>query len=166
MKPKNLVMAGLVAASMVLPISTSQAAQPGPYVGAGFGQSDDVILDETESSYKIFAGVNLSEFIGLELSYVDLGRFANDQLSQDGIAYEVIGYLPLDHNVDLFGRAGFYNWVVADELSSNEGTEATFGVGLRVQLNPALSVRAEYQSFLDVDGGDVDLYSASLSLHF
>ncbi len=166
MQQKKYVKAILIATSLSLSISIAQAAQPGPYVGAGIGQSDDEILHETESAYKFFGGINLTEHIGLELSYVDLGTFANGQLSQDGVAYEVIGYLPLDSNIDLFGRAGFYDWEVSDEFNSLTGTEPTFGFGLNVQMNPKLSVRGEYQIFTEVDGGDVEMYSASLSLHF
>jgi hypothetical protein len=144
----------------------SQAAQPGPYLGAGVGESDDEILNESASAYKLFAGVNLAPYIGLEFSYVDLGEFANRQLWQDGIAYEVVGYLPMAPNLDLIVRGGFFDWQVADRFSSVSGTDATFGLGVQAQLNRHLSLRGEYQSFFDVDGGDVDLLSASLSFHF
>jgi len=166
MKLKNYIQSSLIAATLCLPIALTQAAQYGPYIGAGFGQSDDDILNESSSSFKFFGGFNLTEHIGFELSYVDLGSFANDQLEQDGVAYEVIGYLPLHDDIDLFARAGFYDWTVSDQNFTNTGSNGTFGLGVNAQINEHLSFRAEYQSFLDVDGGDVDLYSASLSFHF
>ena len=156
----------LIAVCLGLGISTVQAAQPGPYFGAGVGQSDDEILNETESAFKFFGGVNLNENIGLELSYVDLGTFANGQLTQDGVAYELIGYLPLDANIDLFGRAGFFDWEVSNGSISVNGIEPTFGFGLNVKLSSNISVRGEYQIFTEVDGGDVEMYSASLGVHF
>ncbi len=156
----------LLTISLGISIATAQAAQPGPYLGAGIGQADDEILNETESAYKFFGGVNLNENIGLELSYVDLGSYANGQLTQDGVAYELIGYLPLDANIDLYGRAGFYDWTVSNGFITRSGAEPTFGFGLNVQMNPNLSLRGEYQIFTEVDGGDVDMVSASLSFHF
>ena len=156
----------LITSLLALPVAVTQAAQPGVYFGAGIGQSDDEILDETDSGFKFFGGVNFNPNIGLELSYVDLGSFVNGALEQDGVAYEILGYLPLSQQVDLFGRAGFFNWEVADAFTSNTGTDLTFGVGINAMLSHHVSVRGEWQTFLDVDGGDVDLYSASISLHF
>jgi len=166
MQPTLYLKSVLMALSFGLSTSAIQAAQSGPYFGMGIGQSDDEILHETESAFKFFGGINLNENIGFELSYVDLGTFADGQLSQDGLAYELIGYLPLNSNIDLLGRAGFYNWEVADRFSTHNGTDATFGFGLNVHMNSNVSVRGEYQIFTEVDGGDVEMYSASLSFHF
>jgi len=166
MQQNKYIKSVFIAVSLALSIPAAQAVQPGPYFGAGIGESDDEILNETESAFKFFGGVNLNENIGLELSYVDLGSFANDQLTQDGVAYEIIGYLPLDSNIDLFGRAGFYDWEVSDGFAYRTGTEPTFGFGLNVQMSQNLSVRGEYQIFTEIDGGDVEMYSASLSFHF
>jgi OOP family OmpA-OmpF porin len=152
--------------AVLVPISTAQAAQPGAYVGMGFGTAHDDILDEDDSAFKFYGGVNLSHHIGLELGYVDLGSYINGALTQDGISYELIGYIPLSSNVDLYGRAGFFSWEVANAFASNTGTDATFGFGIQAQLQHHISLRGEYQTFLDVDGGDVDLYSASINLHF
>lgn len=156
---------GLGMAAM-LSANSAHAVEPGAYVGIGFGSAHDDILNEDEPAYKFYGGVNLSHNIGLELGYVDLGSYANDALTQDGISYEVIGYIPLTHSLDVYGRAGFFNWEVANGFTSNTGTDATFGVGLQAQLQHHVSLRGEYQTFLDVDGGDVDLYSASINLHF
>ena len=150
----------------MLSVNSAHAVEPGAYVGIGFGSAHDDILNEDESAYKFYGGVNLSHHIGLELGYVDLGSYANGALTQDGISYELIGYIPLTRNLDVYGRAGFFSWEVANAFTSNTGTDATFGVGLQAQLQHHVSLRGEYQTFMDVDGGDVDLYSASINLHF
>ena len=150
----------------LMPANSAQAAQPGAYFGVGAGSAHDEILNEDESAFKFYGGVNLTPHIGLELAYVDLGRYVNGALAQDGISYELIGYIPITPNIDLFGRAGFFDWEVANAFTSNTGTDTTFGVGLQAQIEHHLSLRGEYQTFLDVDGGDVDLYSASINLHF
>jgi len=163
---KNSALLLVLGTAAFLPLSTAHAAQPGAYIGMGFGSAHDDILNEDESAFKFYGGVNLSPYIGMELSYVDLGTYANGAFTQDGISYELIGYIPLSPQLDLYGKAGFFNWEVADNFSSNTGTDATFGVGLQAQLQRHVSLRGEYQTFLDVDGGDVDLYSASINLHF
>ena len=163
-KTSGLVV-GLVGVLMV-PIGNALAAQPGAYLGGGIGSAYDEILDEEASAYKIFGGVNLTPNIGMELGYVNLGSYVDGYLEQDGVSYEVIGYLPLSDNLDLYGRGGFFNWEVSTPAGSNSGTDPTFGVGLQAQLTRNVSLRGEYQTFLDIDGGDVDLLSASFNLHF
>lgn len=153
-------------AALLLSFNSAQAAQPGPYIGMGIGSAHDDILDEEDTGFKIYGGVTLTENIGLELAYVDLGTYANGALTQDGISYEIVGYLPLSDNIDIFGKAGLFNWEVANNFTSHTGTDPTFGVGLQAQIQHHVSLRAEYEAFLDVDGGDVDLYSASINLHF
>jgi len=156
----------VLGAAMIVPFNTVLAVQPGGYFGMGAGATHDDILDEDDSGFKFYGGVNLNHHIGLELGYVDLGSYANGALTQDGISYELIGYLPLSPNVDLYGRAGFFSWEVATSFASHTGTDTTFGVGLQAQIQQHVSLRGEYQTFLDVDGGDVDLYSASINIHF
>ena len=165
-KIKQLVSGSVVLCSLLGPIGMAQANQVGVYFGAGVGQAEDEILNESQSGFKAFVGANITPVLGLELSYVDLGRYANGALTQDGFAYELIGYIPINHQLDLYGRAGMFDWEVADSSSAVTGTEPTFGLGVNIRLNPHSSLRGEWQTFLDVDGGDVDLYSASLSFNF
>ena len=166
-KQRSLLLSlGMLIMVIMFASSSTHAATPGPYLGASLGTAHDVILDEDEPAYKYYAGVNLGRNIGLELSYVDLGSYVNGALTQDGISYELIGYLPLTSDIDIYGRAGFFDWEVANGFSANTGTDATFGVGLQAQLQDSLSLRGEFQTFMDVGGGDVDLYSASIILHF
>jgi OOP family OmpA-OmpF porin len=164
LKHSSLLLA--LGSAMILPFGPVQAAQPGAYFGIGAGSAHDDILDEEDTAFKFYGGVNLTPNIGLELGYVDLGSYANGALTQDGISYELIGYLPLAHNIDLYGRAGFFSWEVANYFTSHTGTDPTFGFGLQAQLQHHISLRGEYQTFLDVDGGDVELYSASVNFHF
>ena len=166
LKSRTLLLSLGMSIAAVVPVNSAQAAQPGAYIGVGAGSAHDEILNEDESAFKFYGGVNLTPHIGLELGYVDLGSYINGVLTQDGISYELIGYIPVSSNIDLYGRAGFFDWEVATSFSSNTGTDTTFGVGIQAQLEEHLSLRGEYQTFLDVDGGDVDLYSASLNLHF
>lgn len=164
-KTKSIVSGALLAATMSLSLS-AHAAQPGLYLGAGLGSADDVILNETSAASKIFAGINLTSFLGLEVSYVNLGDYVNGIVTQDGVAYEVVGYLPLTPYVNLFGKVGAFDWRVRSGGLSNRGTDSDYGFGLNAEVSPRVWLRGEYQKFLDVDGGDVNLASVSVSYHF
>lgn len=166
MKPTALALS--LSSIFLLQSHASYAVQPGVYLGVGAGGAHDEILNETESAYKVFGGLNLTPNLGLEVAYVDLGSYLNETLDQDGVSIEAVGYLPIASNVDLFGKFGIYDWEVRDRFLSATatGTDTSYGMGLNVALSYHSSFRAEWQNFMDVAGGDVSLLSASLSLHF
>ena len=153
------------AITLSLPAAAS-AVQPGGYLGFGIGSADDELLQETDTAAKFFGGFNITRHIGFELSYVNLGEYVNGAIEQDGIAYELVGYLPLNYNVDLFGKVGTFSWEVSSGPFYVQGTDLTYGAGINVILNPHVNLRGEWQTFTEVDGGDVDLYSAGVSFHF
>ena len=163
--PKSLVPGALLAATLSLPL-TAHAAQPGLYLGVGLGSADDVILDETSAASKVFAGINLNRFLGMEVSYVNLGDYVNGAIIQDGVAYEVVGHLPLSPYVDVFGKVGAFDWQVRSGSLRSRGTDRDYGFGLSAEVSPRVWIRGEYQKFLDVDGGDVNLASVSVAYHF
>jgi len=121
-------------AALGLP-AMANAVQPGVYFGAGIGMADDEILQETATGSKLFGGINLSRFIGVEVAYINLGDYVNGAIQQDGIAYELVGYLPLNYNVDLFGKVGVFDWEVSSGPYSVRGTDTSYGAGISVILN-------------------------------
>lgn len=163
--PNRYLSTLITAAALGLPAMAS-AVQPGVYFGVGLGSADDEILQETATGSKLFGGINVTRFIGVEVSYINLGEYVNGAIEQDGLAYELVGYLPLNYNVDLFGKVGMFNWEVRSGPYYVRGTDPSYGAGISVILNPNVNLRGEWQLFTDVDGGDVDLYSASISYHF
>lgn len=165
LKTKSIVSGALLATTLSLPLFT-HAAQPGPYIGIGLGSADDVILDETSAASKIFAGINLNRFLGMEVSYVNLGDYVNGAVTQDGVSYEVVGYLPISPYVNVFGKVGAFDWRVRSGSLSARGTDSDYGFGLNAEVSPRVWLRGEYQKFQDVDGGDVNLASVSVSYHF
>lgn len=155
----------LAVTALVLP-AMANATQPGVYLGAGIGTAEDEILQETSGAAKLFGGLNITRFIGVEVAFINLGDYVNGAIEQDGLEYSLVGYLPLNYHVDLFGKIGMFNWEVRSGPYYVQGTDPAFGAGINVMLNPNVDLRGEWQLFTDVDGGDVDLYSASVSLHF
>lgn len=144
----------------------AQAVEPGGYIGMGFGESDDEILNETDSGWKIFGGHNFDRNLGFELAFVDFGEFSGGALEQDGLAFQLVGYLPVTPSFDLFGKVGIFDWEVRAFGLVDTGVDPTYGVGGEVRIGPRAALRAEWEAFSDVSGGDVDLLSIGLSLRF
>lgn len=168
---KTILSAALIAGAVSL-TPAAQAAEPGFYVGGGLGQGNDLVLQQTSAAYKIFGGYNINDFLGMELAYINLGSnyvdVNNNSFTQDGVSYELVGHLPINPNLDLFGKVGLYNWTASTNYSyaSAQGTNNDYGFGLSARVAPQLWLRGEYQKFLDVDGGDVNMVSVSMSYHF
>lgn len=168
---KNIVSAALIAGAISL-APAAHAAVPGFYVGGGIGQGNDLVLNQTSAAYKIFGGYNVNPFLGMELAYINLGSnyvdVNNNTFTQDGVSYELVGHIPLGPSVDVFGKVGMYNWTASTNYSyaSTQGTNNDYGFGLSAQVAPQLWLRGEYQKFIDVDGGDVNMASVSMEYHF
>lgn len=169
---KKSIVTSLVLAGAMALTPAAHAAPPGVYYGVGIGQGDDQILNQTQAAAKLFAGYNVNRFLGMELSYVNLGSnyidYYGTSFTQDGVSFDLVGYLPVSPYLDLFGKVGMYNWTVSDNYyyASSQGTDSDYGFGVSTQVSRYTWLRAEYQKFQNVAGGDVNLASVSLSFHF
>ncbi len=148
------------------------SADQGGYLGFSLGQADDDVLNETDTAYKLLGGFT-SRNLGIEIAFVDLGSYAAFDpffgpvvLDQYGLAFEGVGYLPVANNVDLFGKLGIFAWTVDIGYATDDGTDLTYGFGGSFRMNDQISLRAEWERFTDVSGGDVDLLSAGFAYHF
>ncbi len=160
----------LLIGAIANPSVSAQAANFGWYAGAGFGSSDDDVLDETGDALKLFAGYRFHPNLAVEAAFVDLGEFDvlifPDALEQDGLAIELVGVLPIGDKGAFFGKAGFFNWEVGAFGVTDDGTDETFGIGGEYRFGNNWAVRAEWERFNDVSGGDIDLISASVLYSF
>lgn len=168
---RSLGVLGIVALS-----AGPMAAQAqGWYAGAGVGQADLDVLDESDTSMKIFVGHQFNPNFAVEFAYVDLGEAEANILgvdvtaSADGFELTAVGLLPLANNFNLLGRVGFLNWDAdydAGALSGSEsGTDLTFGVGVQYDMSNTVAFRAEYQMY-DVDDEDVNNLGVSALFRF
>ena len=156
---------GLTAAFLA-PTAMVNAAQEGPYFGASIGSADDDVFNETDTGLKLFGGYNFNSNLGVEVAYVDLGEYRGGTFEQDGISVEAVGYLPIADNIDVFGKLGMFSWDVSTPTVSDDGNDLTYGLGLNFQMNSQIGVRAEWQNYEDISGGDVSLISDGVSLSF
>lgn len=176
---KKLAFAALTA--IALGGAAAHAENPtGPYVGGGFGQfnleidnpgdfgeSVNDILDDDDSSWKLFAGWRVLPWLAVEAAYINLGNL-KDRISSsgtdgeydvklDGFSPSLIATLPLG-GFEIFGKVGYYYYDV--DLSTNLGNPGSsfidskhsrsdfmYGFGAGFTFFEHLHVRAEYERF-------------------
>jgi len=178
----NLKVAAAVAALSLATVPAAFADEDaGWYLGGGFGQFnaqiddvdevDDTIegWDESDDTYKLFAGYRLSKFLAFELDYINLGEPSgavvpgfNVDSAVDGFAPYVIGTIPLGQWFEVYGRLGyyFYDATVGVENTlggrvefDEESEDLVYGAGVGLNIGEKLNVRFEYEKF-DLEGLD------------
>ena len=151
------------------------------YVGGSIGQATakdgcdgvsgvpGVSCDDEDTSWKIFGGYKFNRNFALEFGYVDLIEVTasgpGGTASIEATAFELVGVgmLPLANNFSLYGKIGLYRaetelsvntfLVVGSEKENN--TDLTFGIGAQFDVSKQFAIRAEWQRYQDVGGGDI-----------
>lgn len=147
---------------------------------AGDAPRRPIDFDADTTGYKLIAGWRFLDWLSVEGNWIDFGS-ASDRVpvqggnlkiesDLDGVSVSVVGFLPIGP-IDLFARAGVFNWdgsLNSGALAgkgSDDGTDLTYGVGAQFRLL-SLSLRAEYERF-DVDALDnADMISVGLTYTF
>jgi opacity protein-like surface antigen len=178
----NVKVAAAVAALSLATVPAAFADEnAGWYLGGGLGQFnaqiDDVDevddtnegWDESDDTYKFFAGYRLNRFLSFELAYINLGEPSgavvpgfNVDSAVDGFAPYVIGTIPLGKWFEVYGRLGYYFYDatlgVEDELGDRvqfdeESEDLVYGAGVGLNVGEKLNIRFEYEKF-DFEGLD------------
>jgi hypothetical protein len=159
------LLAGLLA-------GTCHAADNGVYAGGSVGQAKtdlhdglDSILDGKDTAFKLIVGLRPLDWLGVELSYVDLGEVTQDvgggpigNFRLDEAGFDAFGMLFYDiANVDLFAKGGFIRWDTRASVNTifgrngrdDQGTDLAWGAGAQVRFG-SLAARLEYEHF-DID---------------
>lgn len=165
------------ASGLLLLASVSHAQPVEFYIGGAVGDSDvDVSGYDDTSSWQFFGGMELSPYFAIEAAYTDLGEFDvkrvdNSYVEVDGLELTAVGNLPLSQRVSLFGEAGLFSWDLdavrlGTRFSSRDGTDLTYGAGVKLGVVDSLKVRLEYQRYLDISNRDIDTLYAGISYGF
>jgi opacity protein-like surface antigen len=178
----NVKVAAAVAALSLATVPAAFADEnAGWYLGGCLGQFnaqiddvdevDDTIegWDESDDTYKFFAGYRLNRFLSFELAYINLGEPSgavvpgfNVDSAVDGFAPYVIGTIPLGKWFEVYGRLGYYFYDatlgVEDELGDRvqfdeESEDLVYGAGVGLNVGEKLNIRFEYEKF-DFEGLD------------
>ncbi|TNF34291.1 MAG: porin family protein [Gammaproteobacteria bacterium] len=169
MKSKSSWLVAFLTSILVFP-QLVNASETRGYFGFSFGSSDDEVLNETESGFKLVLGASLSDNLAVEGAFVDLGtiNYGFAEISQYGIAGNLIGKIPVGDAVSLFAKAGLFSWTFEVDygyIAEDTGVDITYGAGLEVKLTDKASLLGEYESF-EVSDGDVSLVSLGFRLYF
>lgn len=172
-------------AGVLLLAAGAVAAQDAPiYLGAGAGQAsvdEGIILDDEDTSFKIFGGFGFSERFAVEFGYVDFGSFEAHppsappgsvvlDLDVDALYGNAVGMLPFTRNLYGFAKLGVSRWDAGTAIADLTGTDSsgfdvTAGVGAQYLLNNQFSLRGEYERF-QIDDADMDVWSFGFLFKF
>jgi OOP family OmpA-OmpF porin len=167
-----------------------------PYIGAGAGQATSdiscptgVSCDDSDTGWKIFAGMEVNEYMSMEVGYVDLGEVTYSGAKTgtrevNGMIIDLVGTYAINPSFVLSARGGLnflnaeVNGTIAGTPNNNTGdTDVawSFGLGAQYNLTPAVGLRLDWERFFEVgssdfNGGtgeaDIDLLSAGVVYKF
>lgn len=155
--------------------------------------------DDSDTGFRVFGGVDLGRYFAVELGYANFGeatfRSQNDgsgsqfaagpfieAIGLEALDVDLLGRLPLTESVALFGKVGAFQWKLTNEGSatlqccgpiafkeSDDGTNASYGAGVRYDGFRPLRIVAEYTNATFGDslvGGHRKAESIALSLAY
>jgi OOP family OmpA-OmpF porin len=151
--------------------SAGWAQDAGIYLGGSFGQATyrgtcpGTQCDDTDSSWRLFAGYRFNRYVSAELGYADLGRttasgilnsFTISTISVSALDTEttawdlvVVGTLPLTERLSLTGKAGIYQ--------AEAKTQRTTTVGFNFAIPPIPPSSSVTESSENVSGATFGL---------
>jgi len=139
---------------------------------------DQYTFDTNDQVLQLFAGYRFNRYVAVELSLADLGAVDRDgtfnvtnggplngtlishtSIETRGIGAAVLGIWPITPAIDVYGRAGLFNWSIRAPFtvvsngnpfltgkSTDHGTDPFIGVGAAYKWD-IFSVRVEYQRY-------------------
>lgn len=192
-----------LAAVMAATLALSTPASAGffdltlaPYLGANVGQSNSDIscpvgisCDDSDTAWKIYGGLEINEFISMEVGYIDLGevQYSGEETGTretNGVIVAMVGTYAISPSFVLSGRGGM-NFLTVEVDGTIAGTPTlntedtdiawSFGVGAQYNVTPSVGLRLDWERFFeagnsDFNGGtgeaDIDLISAGVVYKF
>jgi OOP family OmpA-OmpF porin len=214
MRNTTILFAGAAAiAAMPLAQAAEPAAGANWYLGAGVGQArakleDSTVAtalagtgarvatitrDQSETSYKLYAGYQYNRYLGFEGGVFNLGSFTFNATTTPaatlngavkntvGANFDVVGTLPLADRFSLHARAGIQSSKTRDLFSSSGLALSTLspgkneigykaGVGAGFDFTRSVGMRAKWERYRVGDGiggkMNVDVYTLNLLYKF
>lgn len=184
MNIRPLTITGLLLALAVAPLPAS--AGEGFYVGASIGSAnldddfDGFEIDDDATAYRLNAGWQMNQYVGLEFGYQNFGDFeqsfdingerAKAKLSADGYTLGVTASYPLGEHFELLGRAGAFFWDGEAEINNASqadpgDTNPYFGAGLAYNLTQVFSVHVDWIRY-DLEDTESDVLSLGFRFRF
>lgn len=206
MKTSTLVSVAIAVTAYIaaIPVWAQQPQQSAFYIGGAVGQAKakdacsgtaaagiPIVCDDTDTSWKVFAGYEFNRYVAVEGGWADLGETTasatvlgtpvNAAVTAKGWEVLGVGSIPFNDQFSVYGKAGFFRWrvngtVVAagfgSESVEDSGTDFTYGVGLRYNFTKNIGARLEWQRYNNVGDNattgqsDVNLVSLGIVIKF
>lgn len=120
-------------------------------VPASVGESTE------EGGFGVAASYRVGANVAFEVGYRDLGVVRFDDgvnhidVGVTGMAFGVMGFLPIKTGAEVYGKAGLYKWDAdfsgSFGPSTDDGNDTYIGVGVALNASPTAQVFAEFMSF-------------------
>jgi hypothetical protein len=165
-----LVLAALAAgAGQACAQAGAQPATETPlYVGLTFGQAHwrpgcfdtAARCDDTESALRGLAGWQFNKYLAAEVGYHNFSKVSAPGFFVKANAWEavLVGSWPLFGSVSVYGKAGGYRGAAENNASPPQGTtnyNGTYGFGLAIDISKNITLRGEWQSYIQISGAQV-----------
>ncbi len=156
MKSKLFIIAAATALS-----GAAFAAEPGFYIGADIGASEQSIDSASQNATHpsvggIYGGYNFDKYFGIEANYYNLGKAKIDGFSESKTragGVDLVGRYPVTDKFDLYGKFGVA--YVDREIdfagggdASDSGVAGKFGLGAEYKVAKNIGVRAEVAHYM------------------
>ncbi len=171
---------------LVLPFGANaqETFQPGFYLGGGVGYDrvdgedftgagDD--LKDSRVTYKGIVGFRVARMLSVEGQYINFGTNEDglNRVKADGYTAGIVLDIPITTHFAPYAKAGALFWdadsrfgPIAGQISrKTDGTDFTYGGGVRFALNEDIDLRFEYERF-EMDETDVDMGSIAVQFNF
>lgn len=159
----------------ILPAICAAGVPGSGYIAAGVGNSwstfvaDSVKFDvqdikPTIAVWRLFAGYQVNDYLGIEGGYVHLGKARLTEASRKdyyeakvtGFDLTPIGFFPFGRHLSVFARLGYVFWssdikfnyeIEGSGAKDESGSSLAMGLGVKYNLNRYLGLRAEYTRY-------------------
>ncbi len=149
------------------------------YFGGTIGMSEassycsgSINCEDEDTAWKLFGGYKLSEKLGVEAAYVNLGDIHKNSENSDVSAFTAtaVGTMPITEQFDIFGKIGAMRWSSDNSIGDDaDGFGATYGIGAKMHLSETMNLRAEWEKFPSIetsptDDTDINMLSVGVEL--
>jgi OOP family OmpA-OmpF porin len=178
---KKTFLSAALAAALVAP-SAFADNHGNFYVGGAVGKTEVdyvefagvTVTDDSDTSWKLFAGYNFNENFAVEFAYQDLGdnsfEYLNVPATADGEAYSLalLAKLPMGEQAEAYAKLGYAR--VDAEVSAGgltlgaDDSDVLYGLGVSYSVTETVDLRLEWER-MDFDD-EIDTYSLGVSYNF
>jgi len=174
---KRITVVAMLLATFSMPVF---AADTGFYAGGSVGQSSTsldtaTLSKKSDTAFSLLGGYKMSQNLGIEAAYVNLGKVSTAAWSADlsAVAVTAVVAIPVYTDFAFYGKLGFArtSFGYATGGISVSRTTATFGLGGQFKIDPNLGVRVGWDRYAVGDAiaapsGNSDLFAVGVVFKF